>query len=356
VLVCNLIIKVLYFSFSARLMGSGDALLETLAALGVLVVLLIFGEILPKTLGLRARVPMARAAAPVLRLAMLVLGPLARPLQGLLEFTHRRLNFWFRAERGVDAEVLASVMESAKAEGALLGMEADMLAEVIELGDIRVREIMTPRVDALFLNLDGSRRAEVTAMAIQRRQSWLPVVDGSPDRILGRVRVRDLLLDDSRPIKQHVMPIKFVPEVANALALLNTLREDRTSEAVVVDEWGGTAGYVTAEDVFEELVGDLRTEDEKRSQAMVSLGDGRYRVAGSIAIRDWNELFGQDVMPREFETLGGLVTALLGRIPRAGDRVRLGQLDMKVHEVRGRRVLFVDVRAKRVRARGAAEA
>jgi len=343
VLLCNLIINVLYFSFSSRLIVKGGPLQEAAAALGVLVLLLIFGEILPKTFGLRARVGVARTTAPILRLAMLVIGPLSRPLQRLLEVTHRRLGKWFEEEGGIDSAALATLMASAGEAGALLGAEADMMAEVIELDDIRVREIMTPRVDALFLNIDGEGRAEVVAQAVARRQSWLPVVEGGPDNIKGGVLVRDLMLDETRPISQLVMPIKFVPEVASALSLLHALREDRTSEAVVVDEWGGTAGYVTAEDMFEELVGELRTENEQRRHAVVSLGENRYRVDGGIAIRDWNEVFGQNVKPREFETLGGFVTALLGRIPRTGDRVRVAELVFEVQEVRGRRVTFVDV-------------
>jgi len=214
---------------------------------------------------------------------------------------------------------------------------------VIELDDIRVREIMTPRVDTDFLEVSGENRERVVARAVDKRISWLAVVDGGADNVVGRVRVRELLRDPDRPIRQLVMPVKFVPEVASALDLLQSLREDRTTEAVVVDEWGGTAGYVTAEDVFEELVGDLRAENEPPDSPVLALGEGRYRVAGGLAIRDWNERFGLDIVPREFETVGGFITALLGRIPRAGDEVRVGGLVMKVHEVRRRRVTLVDI-------------
>lgn len=343
VLLCNILVNILYFALAARLMPEGGGVEEFLVGVGILVALLVFGEILPKTFGLRVRVQVARLTAPPLRVAVFVLGPLSRPLRVFLEGANRIISLWLPVERGVTSEVLARIMERGAEEGALLGVEADLLAEVIELDDIRVREIMTPRVDALFLDVSEEEREAVVAEALARRLSWLPVVDGSADKVVGRVRVRDLLQRRERPIRRMVMPVKFVPEVASALDLLQTLREDRTSEAVVVDEWGGTAGFVTAEDVFEEIVGDLRTEDEARVPAVVPLGEGRYRVAGGLAIRDWNDAFGLKVVPREFETVGGFVTALLGRIPRAGDEVRAGDLEMEVHEVRGRRVTTVDI-------------
>ena len=179
--------------------------------------------------------------------------------------------------------------------------------------------------------------------ALERRLGWLPVVEGNPDRVIGHVRVRDLVLRTDRDVSQLVMPVKFVPEVASALDLLRTLQEDRTAEAVVLDEWGGTAGVVTIEDVFEEIVGELRAEGEERVPVAVPQGEGVFRVSGRLSIRDWNERFGFTVVPVEFETVGGFVTALLGRIPRAGDVARFGSLVLQVEEVRGRRVLAVDL-------------
>lgn len=164
---------------------------------------------------------------------------------------------------------------------------------------------------------------------------------------MGRVNLRDLVRHPERSIRALVMPVKFVPEVASALDLLRALRMDNVSEAVVVDEYGGTAGVVSAEDAFEEILGDLRIEGEVQAPTVVSLGGGRHRVPGSLSIREWNEAFGLEVVPREFETVGGFVTALLGRIPRAGDQVRVGDLELEVHEVRRRRVLTVDLGVRR---------
>ena len=147
------------------------------------------------------------------------------------------------------------------------------------------------------------------------------VIEGNPDRILGRVRTRVLLAEPGRALRDALEPCRFVPEVATALHALHFLRETKVAQAVAIDEWGGTAGIVTVESIFEEVVGDLRVEGETAVKPVVALGGGRFEVDGSISIRDWNEQFGSRVVPREFETLGGFVAALLRRIPRTGDTV-----------------------------------
>ena len=342
VLLCNLVVNVLFFAFAARL-APEDELGKILVGLGALVCVLIGGEILPKTLALAAPPFVARLTTPGVALAYLVLFPLARPVLFVLDRVQHSLDRFLRPERGITPDLLAKVLERGAEEGHLLASEADLLSEIIELDDIRVREIMKPRVDTLFLDISGDERDEACRRALQQHQTWLPVVDGDADHVVGRVAVRELLRKRERPVRQLVMPVKFVPEVASAMDLLRSLHEDRTSGAVVVDEWGGTAGFVTAEDVFEEIVGDLRTENEARVPAVVPLGEGRFRVSGGLPIRDWNERFGLEVVPRDFETVGGFVTALLGRIPRTGDVVVSGELEMLVHEVRGRRVMTVDI-------------
>ena len=343
VLLCNLVVNVSFFAFAARLVPPDDGMAKILVGLGALMALLVCGEILPKTLALAVPTFVAKLATPGMGVAYLVLYPFARPVLFLLDRVQRSLDRFLRPERGITPDLLAKVMERGAEDGHLLASEADLLTEIIELDDIRVREIMKPRVDTLFLELSGEERDGACRRAVEQHQTWLPVIDGDPDHVVGRVAVRDLLRKRERPVRQLVMPVKFVPEVASAMDLLRSLHEDRTSEAVVVDEWGGTAGFVTAEDVFEEIVGDLRTEDEARVPAVVPLGEGRFRVSGGLPIRDWNEHFGLEVVPRDFETVGGFVTALLGRIPRAGDEVSTGELSMLVHEVRGRRVVTVDI-------------
>ena len=355
VLLANLVVNTLFFAFAGRLLPAAEGWRELALGLAVLVVLLLCGEILPKILALRARRGMSSASAPALRVLVLLLHPLTRPLLFVLEALHRGPLRWVKPEGGITPEILARVLQRGAVEGALHEREADLLSGILELEDIRAREIMRPRVDTLFLDVSGEERAEVTRRALEARLSWLPVIEGGQDNVLGRVNVRELVRQPDAPLDKLVLPVKFVPELASALDVLRSLRADGASEAVVVDEYGGTAGVVTAEDAFEQILGDLRVEGEESQPSVVALAGGRYRVAGDLSIREWNEAFGLEVVPRGFETVAGFVTALLGRIPRVGDQVRVGALELEVHAVRRRRVLLVDIGLSHGSGLGAAE-
>lgn len=342
VLFGNLVVNLLFFSAVARLASELHA--KLIVGFAALVAILVFGEILPKSVGLRSSIAVARLCAAPLTLFVRVTAPVRHLMGRLLELVGRTLGEAAREDPHLRPEDLEQFFAKSAESGHLLTSEADLLAEIAELESIDVRQIMTPRVDALFVELSGERRDEVAREAAKKRLARLPVVDGEVDSVVGQVRVRDLFLHPERGIDGLIMPVPFVPEVASSLDALHSLRAKRAAEAVVVDEWGGTAGVVTLEDIFEELVGELRVEGEAREVAVVPLGEGRFRVAGSLSMHDWNEDFGYDVVPAEFETVGGFVTALFGRLPRGGDEVRHGDLVFEVHEVRDRRVVWVDMR------------
>lgn len=345
ILLSNLVVNLLFFSSASRVLSevAGQGALVTFAT--PLLSILLVGEILPKTLALRMPGPLSDLASVPLTFVVAVLAPVRLVVGGVIDVAHKALGEASQPERGITTEALAEVLERSAHEGVLEPGEAGLLAEIVELESLRVREIMTPRVDMLAIDLAGTdaERATTIREATGRRLGWLPVIRESADRVEGFVKLRDLLKDTERPLEQIVMPVKFVPEVASVLSALSSLRDDRAGEAIVVDEWGGTAGIVSLEDIFEELVGELRVEGEALEKLVVPLGEGRFRVSGGISIREWNEEFGAEVVPTEFETVAGFVIALLGRIPRAGDRVVVGGLVMEVHEVRGRRILTVDM-------------
>ena len=344
----NLLVAILFFAVTSGLAREGDTASHVEVGLLALVTIVLFGEILPKAVALEAPERVAAWSAPLVELCIALLRLPRLLILFVLELALRALGESAREEGGISAESLAEVLEHS-ARGGLIGLgEADLLAEIVELDGIRVREIMTPRVDMLALDLEAEEddRFQIVARALARRLPWLPAIRGNPDRVIGVLRMRDLLLEgegEGARLDKLIEPAVFVPEVASALDLLRVLREKHATEAVVVDEYGGTAGLVTIEHLFEELVGDLRVEGEQSEVPVVALGSGRFRVSGSLSIRDWNEQFGREVVPAGFETVGGFVTALLGRIPRAGDRVRHAGLVTQVHEVRGRRVLSVDM-------------
>ncbi len=338
----NLFINVTFFAFAERALPF-DGFWAGLAAL---VFILLFGEILPKAVALRMPIALARVGSPFWFAYIQLMAPVRRAVNGTLELFLRAIGESERREEGLTSETLAGALESSPSEGGLAQGEAELLGEIIQLSNLRVREIMTPRVDVLALDLEQTpeEHQSVVEAARRGRITWLPVVRGDMDSVEGAVELRDLYAHEGKPLDQLVMPIQFVPEVAPVMSMLGVLREARTAEAVVVDEWGGTAGVVTLEDLLEELVGELRVEGEEVVKEVIPLGEGRYRVSGDLSIREWNETMGRNVVPSAFETLGGYVLALLGRLPRPGDRVELGAgLVGVVYEVRGRRILTVDL-------------
>lgn len=340
VLVANLTVNLLFFLFAARLQWGTGPYARVWTGLVSLLALLVVGEVMPKTLALRARLTCARLGAPFLSVVGALMAPVHRAADRALELIYRILGDAGQAEHGITTDTLANVLESSAEQGLLLDGEAEFLAGVVELSEVRVREIMTPRVDMLLLDVaeEATERESVVTRAVAARAAWVVVVDGNPDRVLGRVRVRDLLMRPTAPVREMLQSVRFVPEVASLVHLMEFLRREKVAQAVVVDEWGGTAGQVRMEDVIEEIVGDLRVEGESHERAVARLDEQRFRVLGNLSIRDWNELFGHRVVATEFDTVGGFVTALLARIPRTGDVVRSGPLEFRVDEVRRRRI------------------
>jgi len=359
ILLGNLIVNLAFFAVAPSALGrlierSGGLSADEASfagGFGALVILLITGEILPKALALRAPRAVARLTSAPVSGAVRTLGPARQLVSGALEFSRRLIGEDERSEKGVTPEALAEVLERSRSEGVLAAKEANLLGEIVELERLRVREAMTPRVDLVMFDLGeedlDAERKRVLDEARRGRMTWILAIRDGADHVAGGIGVRDLLLAPGRDPEELVMPVKLVPEVARLGSLLNAFHLDRVSEAVVIDEWGGTAGVVTLEDVFEELVGELRVEGEEKAPEIVGVGEGRFRVSGSLSVRDWNDSFGLQVVPAAFETVGGFVSAVLGRIPRAGDEVDLGAgLTGVIDEVRGRRVVTLTLMSR----------
>lgn len=341
-LLSNLAVNLLFFAFAASVV-TGDARAELAAGALALFALVLFGEVFPKSLALRARTSIARLAAAPLALLVAAMRPVRRAADGVLELLYRALGDAGRSERGITTEELARALAHSAEQGLLQESEADLLAGLAQLDDVRVRELMLPRVDAVFLDLEAPDHREVIARAVAEKLVWLVAIEGDPDHVVGRVRLRELLTRRGVSPRELLEPVPFVPEVASALDLLRFLQERHRAQAVVVDEWGGTAGLVSIEDVFESIIGDLRVEGEVPEESVVPIGNGRFLVSGNLSVRDWNELFGHRVVFNAFETVGGLVAALFGRIPRIGDRVAAGGLEFEVRSMARRRVTGVEI-------------
>ena len=224
--------------------------------------------------------------------------------------------------------------------------ERRMIRSILELDDTAAREIMVPRPDMITVAADATF-AEVVDLALARGRSRLPVHDPSdPDRVVGVVHARDLFmrLRDGEPgWDDLVRAPHLVPESMRADDLLRDLQAAAVHLALVVDEYGGISGLVTIEDVLEEIVGEIVDEHDDEVPAVVPLGAGRWRAAGRVNVHDLGAELGVELPDEEWDSVGGLVLGLLGRVPRVGDAVEVSGLRIAVSARRGRRVVEVVV-------------
>jgi putative hemolysin len=246
-----------------------------------------------------------------------------------------------------DIEVL---LEAGTEEGLIEESDHELIQSVVAFGDKTVREVMTPRPNIVAIQADRSLE-ELRELVINEQYSRIPVYQDSIDDILGFVHVRDMFeLEQAerrrRKVRELVRPVRYVPETKPVSAVLREMQQDRAHMAVVIDEYGNTAGLVTLEDLVEEIFGEIRDEHEPGLDVTPD-GQGGYTVSGNLDLDRLEELLGFRAQPRpESTTVGGLVTEWLGRVPAPGERVQrngilievLAGSELRVEQVRVSRV------------------
>jgi len=291
-------------------------------------------------------------------------------LRGLLPFSHFfYLLFWpvlfplrrlfARLERERDAdddeeeeevtdEEVQAFIDVGEEEGILEGTEGRMVQSVVEFGGRLARELMTPRIDVVAF--DARRPVEELArMFSESKYSRIPIYTESIDRITGIVHVKDLfdvvLKHEQKTLPELARPPYFVSETKKVSELLRELQSEHLQVAVVVDEYGGTAGVITVEDIVEEIVGEISDEHEEEEVAVVDIGGGEYLVSGLLRIDDLEEMLDADLSSDDYETVAGLIFTTLGRVPKAGDTVRKNGFKFTVDRADRRRIYRVRVSA-----------
>ncbi len=263
------------------------------------------------------------------------------------------------AESGQPAESPANGNGSARGvpephETEAHGDERRLLQSIVDFSDILVREVMTPRPDIVAIRSDASV-AELRALFRDQQYSRLPVYNENLDNIAGFVFVKDLMaLDcadmDSRPVSTLLRPATFVPETKRVPELLKEFQGKQVQSAIVVDEYGGTAGLVTIEDLLEEIVGEIRDEYDVETEPIVDEGHGSFVVSGKADVDEIADRLGVDIEREGFETVGGYLLSHLGRVPAVGETFDIDDLTVEVLEAERRRVHKVRVRRKQIAA------
>jgi len=302
-------------------LASGWALLPALVGLGI--VLALFGDFLPREWG-RGR-PRT----------------LAYRFPGLLEWA---VNMGGRA-----ADLIADEEDDEESEpdDATEIEERELISSVLEFTDAIVREVMVPRPDMIVVRGDASTD-EALDVVLEEGRSRVPVQGSDIDHIIGILYARDLLglmdrSEPAKPVRELMRPPYFVPETKRVSELLREMQGKQVHMAIVVDEFGGTAGLCTIEDLIEELVGEIADEYDVEEPLVTALPGGGYRVDGRLAIDDLAELFDVEFPDEEWDTVGGLVLGLAGRVPDEGESFELDGLEIVADRVQGRRVSEVTI-------------
>jgi CBS domain containing-hemolysin-like protein len=225
--------------------------------------------------------------------------------------------------------------------------EERLLRSIVHFGDTLVREIMTPRPDLVAIPAEATI-GELRAQFREQRYSRVPVFKDNLDNILGIVFMKDLLVAetaaDTDPVTAHMRAAYFAPETKKVPELLREFQRGQIQAAIVVDEYGGTAGLVTIEDMLEEIVGEIRDEYDVETEPIVDEGDGVFVFSAKVDIDTAAERLGVDIERDGFETVGGFVVTHLGRVPAPGERLAIGDVDVEVLEAERRRVHKVRLR------------
>ncbi len=311
----------------------------------VLLVLILIGcEVLPKTMAVRKPEQWALRVARPLSLVLTVSLPLCRVAQRMNAAILK--SFVPRTFKPVSAMTDADyqeLLEMAYQQGTLAQSEKEIILQIISLDRRTAREVMKPRSTMASISDDCSIE-EMIAAARKFKHRRLPIYDETPDTIVGILDTRALLLDPHIDLADAVEFPSFVPESMNLLQLLKSLQRQQRGLAIVLDEFGGTAGIVTMEDIFEEMIGKIRGEIESDRFVMEKLGTGRWRVAGTLRLDDFRREYPALPDVPDVETMGGLLMSLLDVVPNPGDSASFRGLKLtaKVTDERRVRELLVE--------------
>jgi putative hemolysin len=309
-----------------------------LAAVLLLAGAIALGEVVAESIALRAPESASLLLAPLMAVTEIIFWPLT---WSLLRVGGGRIG-----PRGVPAvvteEEIKTLVDAGEEGGAIEVEEKEMIYSIFKLGDTLVREVMVPRIDIIAVEVRTPLTAAID-MAIRHGHSRLPIYENSVDNVIGLVHVKDLLraTREGRPtsLRDLLRPVHFVPEAKKADDLLAELQSQHIHMAVVVDEYGGTAGVVTIEDLLEEIVGEIRDEYDSAEEApIVRVGDDEYLLDAGLNVNEVNEQLGVRLTDEFGDTLGGLLYAQLGKVPERGEAVWAEGFRWIVEHVAGRRI------------------
>jgi CBS domain containing-hemolysin-like protein len=328
----------------------GATLLHSVAVAVTFVIItymhIVLGEFIPKAMALQRTEPTVLYTALPLELTASLCTPFIHVLNRSGQFLLDRLGIPAAPHHHLvyTEDELKRIVSASHEVGILEAQEQEMLHKVFAFSDRRVRELMVPRTDMQVLPVTATF-AEVVRLVVSEQHTRMPVYEDSIDDIIGVLNAKDLfqfLADDRSPadfdLRALLRPVPFVPESKAVDDLLAEMKKSRTQMAIVMDEFGGTAGLISLEDLLEELVGEIEDEFDEPEVEIVPLDTGVYRLDGKVRIVDFNERFGTELSSEDYDTIAGLVFGQLGREPLLEDVVEFERHRLVVEAMEGHRI------------------
>ncbi len=309
-------------------------------------ILIIFCEIFPKVIAVRQNERLALAFAFPLQIFAVGIYPF-RHLTRLL--TDWLLSFIIREKKEhtdmISEEELKTLVKIGEEEGILDRQERHMIQKLFDLGERPVKAIMTPRIDMVGLDIQGLGASPIETLK-RYHFSQLPVFEESMDHILGVISVQEYMLSPERNLRLILRQPLFVPDTKRIDDLLEEFRRKSQSIAICVDEFGGTAGIVTLEDILEEIFGEYYDEYAKVENPIRPIGQGEFMVEAKVGLERFNEFFATDLKAEEATTFGGYILEKLGEVPEKGKTLETEDLTIRIHDVIRQRIRSVIVRRR----------
>jgi CBS domain containing-hemolysin-like protein len=330
----------LFTSVMDRLVGGGLGV--AIAALSMTLITFIFAEVAPKTYAVQHTDRAALTVAPFVYVLtrLPVLGPLARLLIGIGNVVTPGKGL--KSGPFVSEDEIKAMVDEAERDDVIEEEEREMIHSIFEFGDTILREVMVPRPDMVAVPLETPLQ-EVLELILHSGFSRIPVYDGTIDEVVGLAYAKDVLsrLHDGqadKPLAEILRPAPFMPESMRAAEGLREMRRRKSHMVIVIDEYGGTSGLVTLEDLLEEIVGEIADEYDREEPNVEPLPDGDYRVNARLGIDEVNELLDVELPSTEWDSIGGLLFNLVGGVPREGQEIEVQGLRLRAERVQGRRI------------------
>lgn len=332
--IVNIVTTTIATIFFTDLLGSSGAVVSTII---LTLTILIFGEVTPKNIATSSSEKLALKVAKPIKFFDFILKPLSFFLQAITDFL-TKIIIGESSQKGdlVTEEDLKTIVDVSEEQGVINDQESEIINNVFEFGDSDVEDIMTARTNMEAIAADMEDK-ELKDFLKNCKHSRIPVYGKSIDNIIGILHMKDIVAfiaeDKDLNIEEMVRPAFYVYDNMHIFDLFKSMRGENVSLAIVIDEYGGTSGIVTIEDIVEELVGEIEDEYDTHLETILKINDKEYLVNPSIHINDFNDYFDTDIEQIKNDSIGGYLIDNLGRIPKLGDTIEVSGIKMSVLQI-----------------------